>query len=95
MVIGEHNMLAVISVLTNKCDFFFRFLFFYFDVKQHIFKVIAKVREKIIIGPHVMPILYLLYTHWPLYRYNLLVPGWTPFWLQSFLNSSLHRFVVP
>ncbi len=25
-------------------------------------------------------------------RYTLLVPGWTPFWLQNYLNSSWHRF---
>ncbi len=25
-------------------------------------------------------------------RCTLLVPGWTPFWLQNYLNSSWHRF---
>ncbi len=37
--------------------------------------------------------IYILhYTHWPLIRYTLLVPGWTPFCLQNCLNSSWHRF---
>ncbi len=34
--------------------------------------------------------IYMLTGHF--IRYNLLVPGWTPFWFQNCLNSSWHIF---